>query len=247
MKTQTKILAATALTSLLATSPALSQAKDYDLATFTRIAAATNIKVTVRPGDNQSVTARAVSGNNLDDLQISVTDGELKLTTDTTGGLMDFIMSGGVFGAMVRGDKGFEIDIIVPELHRANASASAEVELHDLVGETFEAKASSAGEIVLDGVAYNDIRLQASSGGDIEASGTCTNLDTRASSGGDIEAMDLWCRDANARASSGGDIDLMATETVRARASSGGDIRIAGDARIIDQQTSSGGDVRRDK
>lgn len=248
MNKKSKILATTALTGLLAASPALAESRDYDLATFSSINASTNISVTVRSGESQAVSAKAVSGANLDDLEVTVEDGELKLTTEQHDGLFDFILDGGVLGSFMRGGgEKYEISIVVPKLDGARAAASAEIELDGLVGESLNASASSGGDLNLNGIAYNDITLRASSGGEIDADGSCTKLELRASSGGDIEAFDLECRDATARASSGGNIELTANDTVSLRASSGGDIRVSGGAEVVEQATSSGGNIRRAK
>lgn len=246
MNTKSRMLAATALTGILAASPAMAESKDYDLGAFNEISAATNISVTVKPGDKQSVTAKARSGNDINELEVVVEGDKLSLSTKTHSGLLEFIMEGGVVGSLFRGDnERFDVEIIVPELKSISASASAEIEISDMVGESLEVRSSSGGEVVLNDIAFNAVELRASSGGEIEADGTCTRLELRSSSGGDIDAFDLPCREAEARASSGGDIKMTVSDTVELRASSGGDIRIAGDAKISEQRTSSGGSVRR--
>lgn len=227
---------------LLATTTALAENRDFDqLAKFDSVDASAGVYVSITKGNQQSVKAQVNDISGFDHLGLYVENGKLYVTTDYS--FFDFILDGGVLGAVFRNSPPIKVYVTIPELTRVDASSGAEVDVKDINGENLRAGASSGADINLHDISYEAVSLSASSGADIEASGTCISIRGNASSGADIEANGLECKDARANASSGGDLSLYASQSLDANASSGGDINIVGNPTKIDINTSSGGDV----
>jgi hypothetical protein len=217
------------------------ETRDYDLAPFEAVDIATGLNAIVSVGGDQSVRVESRRAETLDKLEIWVEGGTLHAQLETD--FFDFIMSGGVLGALFDGGPGVTIHINAAELHGVDASSGADVEATGASGNSLSTSASSGADIDLRNVAFGNISASASSGANLSIAGTCEILDADASSGSDLEAGELACETVSANASSGSDIVVNASQSARANASSGGDVSVLGNPAETDFDSSSGGDV----
>lgn len=232
----TKLAAASAALLLLA-APALAETRTIELPAFTALDVSSGIDAVVTVGGTQSITAEATDKRLLDDLKLKVEGNTLKAYYDWS-----------FFDLFAFGNRDqIKLTIAVPALTKVEASAGSDVEATGVTGDALEFNSSSGADLSLKAVAGKSIDLNASSGAGLEIEGTCETGTANASSGSDLEADDLLCVTMDANASSGSDLDAYASKSVKANASSGSDLTIHGNPAEVEQESSSGSDVKIEK
>lgn len=230
-------LAAASAALLLLAAPALAETRTIDLPPFTALDISSGIDAIVTVGGTQSITVEAKDKRLLDDLQIKVEGNTLKAYYDWS-----------FFDIFTFGDRDqIKLTITAPALDKVEASAGSDVEATGVSGDALTFRASSGADLKLRGVAGKSIDLGASSGAGLDIEGTCVDGKADSSSGSDLDAEDLLCATIDANASSGSDLDVYASKSAKANASSGSDLTIHGNPADVEQESSSGSDIKIEK
>lgn len=228
-----KLAAASAALLLLAV-PALAETRTIELPAFTALDVSSGIDAIVTVGGTQSVTAEAADKRLLDDLQLKVEGNTLKAYYDWS-----------LFDIFSFGDRNqIKLTISVPALTEVEASAGSDVDASGVTGDTLSFKSSSGADLTLTAVAGKSIELNASSGAGLKIAGSCETAKADASSGSDLDAEDLLCVTVEANSSSGSDLEVHASKSIKANASSGSDLTVHGNPTDVEQESSSGADVK---
>lgn len=231
-----KFAAASAALLLLA-APALAETRTIELPPFSALDISSGIDAIVTVGGTQSITAEAADTRLLDDLQLKVEGNTLKAYYDWS-----------FFDLFSFGDRDqIKLTITVPALNKVEASAGSDVEATGVTGDTLTFRASSGADLTLRAVAGKSIDLNASSGAGLKVDGTCEDGKANSSSGSDLDAEDLLCATMDANSSSGSDLDVHASKSVKANASSGSDLTVYGNPAEVEQESSSGSDIKLEK
>lgn len=231
-----KLTAATAALLLLA-APAFAETRNIELPAFGALDVSSGIDAIVTVGGTQSITAEAKDKRLLDDLQLKVEGNTLKAYYDWS-----------FFDIFSFGNRDqVKLTITVPALSRVDASAGADIEATGVSGDTLKFNSSSGADLTLRAVAGKAIELNASSGAGLKIDGTCEDGKANASSGSDLDAEKLLCATMDANSSSGSDLEVHASQSIKANASSGSDLTIYGNPAEVDQESSSGSDIKLEK
>jgi len=230
-------LAAASAALLLLAAPALAETRTIELPAFTALDISSGIDAVVTVGGVQSIVVEAKDSRLLDDLQLKVEGNTLKAYYDWS-----------FFDIFSFGDRDqIKLTISVPALKKIEASAGSDVVASGVTGDTLEFGSSSGADLSLSGVAGKLIELDASSGAGIKIQGTCEDGKANASSGSDLDAEDLLCATMDANSSSGSDLEVYASKSIKANASSGSDLSVYGNPAEVDQEASSGSDIKIEK
>jgi len=222
--------------------------KTRNLSSFTTVSAQEGIDVFMEKGSSETARIEA-SGIDDEDVLTDVSGGHLKIHLD--------------------GDNHRNVNVKVyvtyKELEGLKASSAASIDVKDKVitSNDFDIACSSAGDIRVSVSARNididvsssgdvnveveaeSLEIEVSSAGDVDIAGKVKDSEIKASSSGDVDGYDLVCDKAELRASSGASIKVTVNEELEARASSGADIRYKGSPKQTDNESSSGGSVKR--
>lgn len=230
-------LAAASAALLLLAAPALAETRTIELPAFTALDVSSGIDAIVTVGGTQSITAEATDKRLLDDLQIKVEGNTLKAYYDWS-----------LFDIFSFGDRNqIKLTITVPTLTKVEASAGSDVDAAGVTGDALTFNSSSGADLTLSAVAGKSIELNASSGAGLKIDGTCATGKAEASSGSDLDAEHLLCGTMDANVSSGSDLEVYASKSIKANASSGSDVTIHGNPTDVEQELSSGSDIRLEK
>lgn len=241
-KSATTLALATGL-AITTAATALAETRSFtDLAPFSAISASAGVTVEVTPADSQQVTAEADNSDVFDNLKIEVEDGTLVISRE--GNLLDFILEGGLVGALFGSNQNVTIRVTVPDLTGADVSSGADMSVTGFTVANLVASSSSGADLDLVDLTAGSLQLSSSSGADLNATGTCTTLDANSSSGADLDTAGLACDAGNLNASSGANLSARITGGVRVDVSSGADVTIFGDPQSTDLSQSSGGSIR---
>jgi hypothetical protein len=225
-----------ALAALMITVPlgAAAAEKTYDLPPFTGITISSGIDAVVTVGGTtQSVVATSPRPEELEDLQIEVTNGRLRAWRDWN--LFDVFNFGDETQTV--------ITISVPALTAANADSGADIDVTGISGDAVTLNASSGARINARAAVGKSYDLNASSGSNLSVEGTCDSAKVGVSSGATVRADRLLCTDVDANASSGSNADVHASGSFMGEASSGSDITVHGRPASQQVDTSSGADI----
>ena len=219
---------------LLLAAPALAETRTIEVPAFSALDVSSGIDAIVTVGGAQSITAEAKDKRLLDDLQLKVEGGTLKAYYDWS-----------FFDIFSFGDRDqIKLTIALPALSRVEASAGADVEATGVTGDALKFSSSSGADLMLRAVAGKSIDLNASSGAGLKIEGSCEDGKANSSSGSNLEADKLLCATMDANSSSGSDLDVYASKSIKANASSGSDLTIYGNPPEVDQESSSGSDIK---
>lgn len=216
----------------LAPGMVLAANASYDLPPFTGIDISSGIDATVTVGGEQTVRASSPRQGELDELIIEVRDGVLVAKTDWN-----------LLGFLFADDRQLRLEVNVPSLERAEASAGADVDVTGVGGDLIRLSASSGADLNVGDAAGGRFHIEVSSGADLHVDGTCEQAEIEVSSGATLQAQGLTCADVGIELSSGADAEIFAGERLTAEVSSGGDIVVHGDPAEREAETSSGGDI----
>jgi hypothetical protein len=196
---------------------------------FSEISASGSFDVEVNIGPVTLVTVEA-DDNIMPYIETEVSGDQLKIKTENLHSLSNAHL---------------KVYVTTPELKKIKASASAKVNVLDLLknNDRLDFDASSSGNI--EAVVYaSDVKAETSSGATVILSGRAKEYRARASSGSTIRSGDLLSEKADVSVSSGANIKVYASELLEAGASSGGQIRYLG-AATVRPSVSSGGSVEK--
>ncbi|WP_300375727.1 head GIN domain-containing protein [Henriciella sp.] len=215
-------------TTATAALPALAETKTYNVQDFDGLEVSAGIKAIYETGTATSVEVENRDGD-FSDIIVEVDDGDLILKRPRKMG----------WGNRTP----YTVTIGVQSLEDVKASSGSSVKGNGLAGDDASIDVSSGAHVAITNIAAGEIEIETSSGSSVEASGTCNELEADASSGSEIRAEKLQCASVTADVSSGASIRAYATDSVNGDASSGGSIRVAGGAKNVTKDQSSGGSV----
>lgn len=195
-------------------------------AKYTSITADKGLEVYLQEGAVRAITVKA-DENLQEHIIVEAKGTELKITSDVNIGTSASKI----------------ITITLPEIKSIEAGSSAVVKgSTTLKNKDIKLSASSDGKIEV-AVIAEEVTCESSSSGSIKISGTADKLIAETSSGGSLTANNLHAKSVEADASSGGTALVNPKESLAADASSGGIIKYTNQAKDMDIQMSSGGNV----
>jgi len=144
-------------------------------------------------------------------------------------------------------DAHMKVYISSPEINNIDASASADIEVKDVLrSEGAIELHSSSGSSINAKLDAPEVIVNASSAGGMDLSGRTRDLKATSSSGATINAKELLSENAVINASSGASAHVHASLSIDANASSGGNISYRGGATNVKKSESSGGGVEKE-
>jgi len=198
-----------------------------DLSGFTGVHVSSGIDVYLSQGSNFEVKVEA--DENLQEVILTEVEGnQLVVKTDRVN---------------IRNAKSKKVHVTLPDLKTLKISSAGDcVGQNPFSCEDLRISISSAGDLKLE-VEAQRIDLDISSSGDASLSGSAEVFDVTLSSAGDLNAFDLIAGKVDVNVSSAGDARVHATEEISMNASSAGNIYYKGDARVLNSQSSSAGNI----
>jgi hypothetical protein len=186
-----------------------------------------DFEVEVNIGTTTSVIVEA-DDNIMKYIETTVSGNTLKIRTEDMNNYSDVHM---------------KVLITAPAIKRIKASASAEVDVQDILMSTEQLTfdASSAASIKAE-VDAPQVSADVSSGASIDLNGKTKTYSAEASSGGEIRSRDLLSENTTVKASSGASATVHASLSLNASASSGASVNYHG-AATVHQSVSSGGSI----
>jgi hypothetical protein len=173
-----------------------------------------------------------VSSDDVDDILTEVQGGTLSIRRKRSWGFFDW------------GDHGSAV-VTLPKLVALTASGGSDVRAEGTFsGDALEIVASGGSDMALD-VAVATLEVVTSGGSDLRLSGTARSAHVQSSGGSDLDASRLTVDDADVQSSGGSDLSIMVRERIVGNASGGSDIRYSGEPRVVNVNSSGGGDVSR--
>ncbi|MEO6012724.1 MAG: DUF2807 domain-containing protein [Devosia sp.] len=222
----------TAALAVMTPVKALAGARTFELAPFSRATVTSGLTAKFAVGATQSVAVDSVDARDMEDLRLQVIDGHLHAWVARD--FWDYV----TFNL-----HDIAIAVTVPALEQLGASSGAQVEAAGLRGNVaFEV--SSGASLKVAGIDAGASRISASSGGSIWLDGSCVTETVQISSEASIAGNGFECVDLEIEASSGSSSTFFTTGYVNATASSGAIVNRLGGPDHVDDETSSGGDVK---
>lgn len=199
-----------------------------DLSNFNKLKVSGAFYVEVVPGTAEQRVQVTADDNIIEDVLVSVEDGELRIKMRSGTNYDD------VYPKVI---------INIASLDKISTSASAKVQVKNTLKSSGEIQleTSSAGTIIAD-VDAPSIDADASSGSTLELSGRTKSYKAQSSSGSAINSASLLSENTDVQASSGASAKVHASVTLKAAASSGGDINYKGGG-SVSSKASSGGSI----
>ena len=195
---------------------------------FVKINASTGIDVYMTFGDEPSLAVEA--DENLHEY----------ITTEVKDGTLYISSKKNIIRAKAK-----KVYLSVLHINEVITTSGAEVNSENtIITNKLQLEATSGSDINLR-VKVTDLSCEATSGADIRLIGKVDDFSARATSGSDIHAYDLKAENCTARVTSGADIKIHVIKRLDAKATSGGDIRFKGNPKILEQDESSSGRVKR--
>lgn len=195
---------------------------------FVKVDVSTGIDVFMTFGDDQSLAVEA--DENLHEL----------ITTEVKDGTLYISSKKNIMSAKAK-----KIYLSVLHINEIRTTSGAEVNSENtIITNKLLLEATSGSDINLR-VKVTDLSCEATSGADIRLNGKVVDFSARATSGSDIQAYDLKAENCTARVTSGADIKIHVLKRLDAKATSGGDIRFKGNPKILEQDESSSGRIKR--
>ena len=240
MRGTTTLAAATMIAALGLSPTRAAEIRTFDLPAFDAVDISSGVDAEIIVGGDQLVRAEAEDRDILDKLELSVRNG--RLTVEIDRNFLDFIFDGGLSEWFSGGPK-ITVYLSAPVLTWLEASSGSDVRVRGMTGDNLSIDAASGAVIDARELSAGFIAVDGSRGAWAGVSGSCERLQGDVSSGATLSLRKLICRHAQVEASSGARVSVHATESVDAEASSGGRVDVFGAPRVIEVDTSSGGDV----
>jgi len=142
-------------------------------------------------------------------------------------------------------DVHMKVFITAPVIKRIKASASAEVDVQDVLAGTDQLTfGASSGASIKAAVDAPQVTADVSSGASIDLVGKTKTYSAQASSGAEIRSRSLLSENTTVKVSSGASAKVHASVNLNANASSGASVTYSGGA-TVNQSVSSGGSVQK--
>jgi len=195
---------------------------------FVKINVSNGLDVLLTYGDEVSLTVEA--DENLHEY----------ITTEVKNGILYISSKKNIVSAKAR-----RIYLSTLHINEIKTTSGAEVSSENtIITEELVLEATSGSDINLR-VKVNNLSSETTSGADIKLIGEADNFSARATSGSDINAYDLKVNNCTAKVTSGADIKIHVIKKLDAKATSGGDIKYKGNPKLLEQDESSSGKVKR--
>ncbi len=192
------------------------------------VRASTGLEVILLESMVQSVTVEA-DENLIDVIETNFDNGVLHIKTNEN----------------IRRAKSKKVTVGFVSLEGVEASSGANLKsISTIISDNLYLQTSSGAHMEVT-VLSKELSAKSSSGADMKIKGQALNFNSKASSGSSINAKELEAIYCTSKASSGADIVLNIKSSLDAKASSGGDIKYYGEPKIVNQNKSSSGSVRK--
>ncbi|GHA14490.1 hypothetical protein GCM10007989_06480 [Devosia pacifica] len=218
-----------------------AQERSYDLPAFHAVEIGTGIRASIEISENRSVVATASRQELLDDVTMDVENGTLKIRFDSN--LFDFILKGGIVGALINGRPDLTVAISAPRIEAVTVRSGAVLAADGVSGDRLAARFESGAEGTFTNLAVGELSARAESGARVSATGSCAQMAVDVASGGTADLSRMACATADITAETGARISVLARETITGHASLGGRIIVYGDPDERTVDTSLGGTV----
>jgi len=196
---------------------------------FDGISVGGGFDVEVKIGNTTSVVVEA-DDNIIQYIETTVSGNILKIRTEGMNNFSDVHM---------------KVFITAPAIKRIKASASAEVDVQDVLAGTDELTfGASSGASIKAAVDAPRVSADVSSGASIDLVGKTKSYTAEASSGAEIRSRELLSENTTVKVSSGASAKVHASVSLNVNASSGASVTYNGGA-TVNQSVSSGGSVSR--
>lgn len=193
---------------------------------FDGISVGGGFEVEVKTGPAISVVVEA-DDNIMKHIETSVSGNTLKIITKDMKNYSDVHM---------------KVFITAPAIKRIKASASAEVNVEEVLSADELTLGASSGALIKAEIDAPKVTANASSGASITLKGKTKTYSAQASSGAKIRSGDLLSENTTVKASSGSSAQVHASVSLNANASSGSSVSYHG-AATVNQSVSSGSKI----
>lgn len=212
---------------LLSGRIALAQHREVvKLSGFSQVKASGNLHLILKEGE---VNQALVEYNDIDfdDILLDVTDNTLKVSIRP-------IFHGNIF---------VRITVEYKSIRKIQASASARVDVNDILDNEFNELNSSSGAEINVSVDAKEFEMKATSGGKINIQGSSTSVECISATGALINARRLSTRNAYVKANSGGTVEIKVSGQLEASVATGGTINYIGNPEKVSIDKTLGGSV----
>lgn len=192
------------------------------------VRASTGLEVILMESMVQSVTVEA-DENLIEVIETNFDNGVLHIKTNEN----------------IRRAKSKKVTVSFVRLEGIEASSGANLKsISTIVSDNLYLQTSSGSQMDVT-VLSKELTAKSSSGADMKIRGQALNFNSKASSGSSINAKELEAIYCTSKVSSGADIVLNVKRSLDAKASSGGDIKYYGEPKVVNQNKSSSGSVKK--
>lgn len=191
--------------------------KTYDVAGFTGVDLRGSDDVDVKVGPAFSVKAEGGS-NVLEDLEITVVDGTLRISRKSRNGWS--------WGH----DSGAKIHVTMPAINAATVGGSGDLTVDKAQG-NFKAAIGGSGNLRVGAIAGGDVDLAIGGSGDLTVGGTAGKLSAAVAGSGDIDAKGLTATSADVAVAGSGNISGTVKGEAKVSIVGSGDVELGGGAK----------------
>lgn len=207
------------------TGPAAT--KSFALSGFIGVEAAGPYDVTIRRGDNFSISAKGPQAE-LDQLEVEVDGSTLSIGRKRSGWSF-------------RDHDDVDITITMPKLSMVKLTGSGSIEADSVDGDAVEAAVTGSGELKVAKLTGMSATLTMSGSGELEVKGGKVGSgDISITGSGDIDADGLVADTLDVSVTGSGNVEAQATANADVRVLGSGDVKIGGGAKCLTSKTGSG-------
>jgi hypothetical protein len=185
------------------------------------------------------------------DVDVVAGTGETKVELSGDDNLIEYVeteVQGGILS--IRTKKSISpkltlrVRITTPDLASLRSSGASDVVLNGINNERFTLETSGAGSVKAS-VQTNDLRIETSGAGDVRIGGSTKTLSLETSGAADIDAHELKAAKVRVEVSGAGDVSVFASDELDVHVSGAGDVKYSGNPKIINQDVSGAGSLRK--
>jgi hypothetical protein len=136
------------------------------------------------------------------------------------------------------------IRITTPDLVSLSSSGASDVVINGVKNEKFSVETSGAGSVKAS-IQTNDLRIETSGAGDVNVNGSAKTLTMETSGAADINARDLKAEKVRVDVSGAGDVQVSVSEELSVTVSGAGDVQYYGNPKVVNQDVSGAGSLRK--
>jgi hypothetical protein len=136
------------------------------------------------------------------------------------------------------------IRITTPDLVSLSSSGASDVVISGVKNEKFSVETSGAGSVKAS-IQTNDLRIETSGAGDVNINGSAKTLTMETSGAADINARDLKAEKVRVDVSGAGDVSVSVSEELNVTVSGAGDVQYYGNPKVVNQDVSGAGSLRK--